>query len=103
MPNSAPFSLGDELRRLPLLPPGRLAELGRLQIEFPDPHALARELLRRDWLTAYQANQLFRGRGSELLLGAYVLLARLGEGGMGRVFKARHLRMGRLAALKVIR
>src|SRR5690348_7135918 len=100
MSNFAHFSLSDELRRLPLLPPGQLTELGRLQIQFPDPRHLARELLRRDWLTAYQANQLFRGRGAELILGAYVLLARLGEGGMGRVFKARHRRMDRLAALK---
>ncbi|WP_439621527.1 WD40 repeat domain-containing serine/threonine protein kinase [Gemmata sp.] len=36
-------------------------------------------------------------------LGPYVLLEPIGEGGMGAVFKARHARLGRLAAVKVIR
>ena len=36
------------------------------------------------------------------VLGDYVLLGRLGAGGMGRVFKARHRRMERLVALKVL-
>src|SRR5262249_14357745 len=38
-----------------------------------------------------------------LALGTYVLLDRLGEGGMGQVFKARHRRLGHVLALKVIR
>ncbi|MBL8799733.1 MAG: protein kinase, partial [Planctomycetia bacterium] len=53
--------------------------------------------------TPYQVNQLFQGKGRELLLGSYVLLERLGEGGMGQVFKARHQKMGRIIALKLIR
>src|SRR5262249_43345592 len=36
-------------------------------------------------------------------IGPYILLERLGEGGAGQVYKARHQRMDRIAAVKVIR
>src|SRR5581483_8026554 len=67
------------------------------------PQALGRELLQRGWLTPYQANLLLQGRGSDLVLGSYVLLERLGEGAAGQIFKARHQGMNRLAALKLLR
>src|SRR5262249_51548490 len=35
--------------------------------------------------------------------GSYLIVERLGEGGAGQVFKARHLKMDRVVALKVIR
>jgi serine/threonine protein kinase len=70
--------------------------------KFADSRALARELVDRNWLTAYQANQLLQGRGGELLLGPYRLLDRLGEGGMRQVFKAYHVSMDRIVALKII-
>jgi serine/threonine-protein kinase len=46
---------------------------------------------------------LQHGRNAELLLGSYVLLDRIGAGGMGQVYKARNWKMNRIAALKVIR
>jgi serine/threonine-protein kinase len=94
----------EALRRNMVLEPAQLDQLERtLRIQYPEPKSLAGELLQRGWLTAYQANQLLQGRGDGLVLGAYVLLERLGEGGMGEVFKARHQKLGRIVALKVIR
>jgi serine/threonine protein kinase len=67
-----------------------------------DPRALAQELVRRSKLTPYQANQLVQGRSRGLVVDNYVVLEKIGQGGMGMVFKAHHRRMDRLVALKVL-
>src|ERR1700724_1906254 len=104
MASASTASLVDALRQCRLLEAAQLEEVARiLQARFPDPTSLARELMQRGWLTPYQANQLLQGKGQELVLGSYILLERLGEGGMGQVFKARHRTLGRIAALKLIR
>jgi WD40 repeat protein/serine/threonine protein kinase len=74
-----------------------------LQGKYADAAALAQELGTRGWLNQYQIDQLLQGHARELALGPYIVLDRLGEGGAGQVFKARHQRMDRLVALKVIR
>jgi eukaryotic-like serine/threonine-protein kinase len=93
----------DVLRQNHLLTSGQCEELISAQDQFADPRALAKELVRRGWLTPYQVNQLFLGKVQELLLGPYLLLERLGEGGMGTVYKARNWKVGKIVALKVIR
>jgi serine/threonine protein kinase len=94
----------DALGHYQVLSAAQLAETnGEWKANGPDSRVLARTLLQRGWLTPYQVNQLLQGRGQELLLGPYLLLERLGEGGAGQVFKARHQKMGRVVALKLIR
>ena len=63
---------------------------------------LAKELVRRKRLTKFQVEEISRGRGKSLTLGNYVLLEKIGQGGMGQVFKARHRRMDRLVAVKLL-
>lgn len=63
---------------------------------------LARELVRHKKLTKFQAEEVSRGKGKSLVLGNYVLLEKIGAGGMGQVFKARHRVMERLVAVKVL-
>jgi serine/threonine-protein kinase len=63
---------------------------------------LARELVRNKKLTKFQAETVCRGKGKSLVLGNYVILDRIGAGGMGQVFKAEHRRMRRLVAVKML-
>ena len=50
-------------------------------------------------LTPYQALRVSEGKSADLVFG----ISKIGEGGMGAVFKALHRRMDRIIALKVIR
>jgi serine/threonine-protein kinase len=97
-------SLTETLRTYPILPQAQLDEVtNTLAAQFPDPQGLLRELFRRGWLTSFQAKQLLAGKGAQLVFGQYLVLQPLGGGGMGQVFKCRHLVMGRIVALKVLR
>jgi serine/threonine protein kinase len=67
-----------------------------------DTDGLAEHLIRSGHLTTFQADAVLRRRFDELRVGNYDVLERLGAGGMGTVYKARHRRMKRVVALKVL-
>jgi serine/threonine-protein kinase len=104
MPLLSAESLIEALRGSGLYPAAEadalVAELGGLG---DDPQALMRHLLARKRITLYQLRKVVHGRTAELFIGPYVVLDKLGEGGMGKVFRARHARTGRQVALKVVR
>ncbi len=63
---------------------------------------LARVLVERKVLTEFQAHAVLDPHGQRLGLGQYVILDKIGQGGMGSVFKALHRHMRREVALKVL-
>jgi serine/threonine-protein kinase len=95
-------SFFDQLRRTQLLPEPEVARLAMRfgpQVPVPD---VAAALVEEGRLTPFQAKRLVNGRGGELVLGQYRLLEELGQGGFGHVYKALHVVMDRVVALKVI-
>jgi serine/threonine-protein kinase len=74
------------------LPPGRQL----------DVKELARELVRQNVLTKYQVQEVHRGNAKNIVLGNYTILDQIGQGGMGQVFKAKHGRMDRFVAIKML-
>jgi serine/threonine protein kinase/formylglycine-generating enzyme required for sulfatase activity len=62
----------------------------------------AQLLVTRGTLTEFQAQEILSGSSTPLVLGDYVLLGKIGAGGMGQVFKAQHRRMDRLVAVKLL-
>src|SRR5262245_56910441 len=84
-------------------------ELRALEESFPpdkfsadDAQEFARELVRQRKVTVWQATAIYQGKHQTLVYGNYVVLDKLGQGGMGEVFKAEHRRMKRIVALKVM-
>ena len=75
-----PLLSREQLRELVHLASGRCSEA----------RPLAKIMVQRGWLTVFQINQILAGRGSELVIGPYHVLDRLGQGGLSSVYKARH-------------
>src|SRR5262249_21371583 len=82
------------LRGSRLLGQEQLRELEPLAQRYSDPQKFVRAVLKRGWLTPYQALELFSGRGEGLHFGEYVVLDRVGTGSTAHVYKARHLPTG---------
>ena len=102
-----PTSVDDFLKRLAeseLLPQDDVqAVLDGMGLERShDAQPLAQELVRQKKLSRFQAQAVYQGRTRGLVLGNYVLLDKIGEGGMGQVYKAEHRRMRRVVAIKVL-
>lgn len=73
-----------------------------------DPHerddlaAVIRALVERRLLTRFQASKILAGKSGPFFLGNYKIMRQLGEGGMGKVYYARHTETRRKAAIKVL-
>jgi serine/threonine protein kinase len=63
---------------------------------------LAEALIKNGVLTFFQAGQLLRGKWKGFFLGKYLILERLGAGGMGIVYLGEHKFLRRRVAIKVL-
>lgn len=102
MPFSSPTELLTWLSDNYFLNPQQVGDLRSWVERDADLHNFCKEMLRRNWLTPYQVNQLLKNNGETLIVGANRIHSRLGEGAMGQVFRAWNVRLGRMVALKML-
>jgi eukaryotic-like serine/threonine-protein kinase len=103
--DGVPHDLLPVIRSSGVLSEKQLAEIKSkiLQGDYPmDSLDLAERLVRENILTTYQAKRFLANRSNGLIVGRYIILDRIGSGSMGRVYKAHHVMMDRVVALKII-
>ncbi len=76
------------------------AELGTREIELAD---LTSILLRKELLTNFQLDRLFKGERSGYFYGDYKVLYLVGTGTFARVYRAVNIKTGRIVAVKALR
>lgn len=100
-----PIALENVVKQLEdsgILAPGKLEGFVPPNAKPKDGEELLRELYKKNLLTKFQAQQVAAGRAKSLIMGNYVILDKIGAGGMGQVFKAEHRRMKRPVAIKML-
>ncbi len=95
-----------ELRKSFVIRPqdwNNLSEMARVELRLVrDVEELLQQLVLQKLITDYQAIRIRSGKTFGLILGNYRVVRHLGRGGMGDVFQAEHLRLPRIAAIKVL-
>jgi serine/threonine protein kinase len=67
-----------------------------------DPRRILNDLEAKGVITAFQRSRLAEGKADRLVMDEYVILDRIGIGGMGEVFKARNRALDRIEAIKTM-
>jgi serine/threonine protein kinase len=97
------ISLEEFVRAVTELGLASAAELSALSVDSAEGVAgLSRRLKSAGKLTRHQAAALCQNKSGSLLIGNYLILDELGQGGIGSVFKARHRQVGCVGALKIL-
>ena len=104
-PQRSAIDSGPHSNRSGLLSSAQLSAAGKIVPADDDAAAemLSQQLVRRGWLTPFQAELLLQGRSRGFFFDQYQVIDLLGLGGMGWVYQAVDTKTGEIVALKVLR